>query len=627
MIIATAGHVDHGKTSIVSALTGIDTDRLEEEKSRGLTIDLGFAYSNMESGERLGFIDVPGHIRFINNMLAGVAAIDCALLVIAADDGVMPQTREHLDILNLMGIRHGIIALTKIDRCEPERITDATDEVRELVAGTFLADAEILPVSSVTGEGMETLQVALELAADEVQRRQHDGLFRLAIDRRFTIKGAGIVVTGSVFSGRASVGDEVFLMPQAIPVRIKSMHTQDQASQETGAGDRCAVNIAGNQLDLEDISRGNWLTTNPAPATDRIDVSLHILAGEQRPFSHWTPVHVHSAANHATGRAALLSPNKIEPGGDGLVQLVIEPPINVCFGDRVVIRDQAARRTIGGGIVINPNSPRRGRAREERVRLLSSLDPLDTGSSLQTLIEGSETGLEMNHLKARFNLDDDVLQTMIGETAIRLANDTWVIHPEPLARQATALLDRIDEWHDANPGKAGLPANQIRALARHLSDALFEHLLKGFIADKSLEQSGNLFNRPGRGVKLSPEEQKLWQRAEPMLQADPMKPPVLHDMAKSLNVPPKTLEKTLNQVIKTGTLVRPVKNRYFLSEALPGFIEAMHTAADDEGKFTASQYRDVTGVGRNLAIELLEYFDRQGVTRRMGDIRQIVEKS
>lgn len=627
MIIATAGHVDHGKTSIVSALTGVDTDRLEEEKARGLTIDLGFAYTDMESGERLGFVDVPGHIRFINNMLAGVAAIDCALLVIAADDGVMPQTQEHLDILNLMGIQQGVIAVTKTDRCEPSRVDEVTQEIREVVAGTFLSNAEIIPVSSVTGDGMEMLQVALELAADDIHRQRSDGLFRLAIDRRFSIKGAGIVVTGSVFSGAAAVGDELFLMPQNIPVRIKGMHTQDRQSESTVAGDRCAVNITAGQLDLEDISRGNWLTTNPAPATNRVDIELRVLASEKRPFSHWTPVHVHSAANHVTGRAALLSDNRIEPGTKGLVQLVIEPAINLCFGDRVVIRDQAADRTIGGGIVIDPYSPKRGRARPARVENLARLNPQDPATSLRTVVDYTESGIPVTELADRFNLPIEAVIENLRDDYRLFGNNELAIGPDAATQQASQLVTRIDEWHDNNPGKAGLPANQLRALARKLPDTLFSHLLEEFIENKLVEQSGNLFNRPGRGVKLSQEEQKLWQSAEPLLKADPMKPPVLHDMAKSLNVSPKTLEKTLNQVIKTGALVRPVKNRYFLSDAMPGFVKAMREAADDKGQFTASQYRDVTGVGRNLAIELLEYFDRQGVTRRIGDLRQIVEHS
>ena len=394
MIIATAGHVDHGKTSLVNALTGIDTDRLKEEKQRGLTIDLGFAYSDAESGERLGFVDVPGHTKFINNMLAGVSAIDCALLVIAADDGVMPQTLEHLEILNLLGIDHGLIALTKIDRCDELQISRTLEQISKVVSRTFLKDAEIYPVSATTNEGMETLQIALELTADEIEHRKQNGQFRLAIDRRFSIKGSGVVVTGSVFSGSISVGDELFLMPQEIPVRIRGLHTQNQEAEMAIAGDRCAVNISGQGLELELIHRGNWLTTNPAVATARVDVELAISPSETRPFSHWTPVHIHSAANHVTGRVALLETTdttRIAPGAEGLAQLVFDPPINLCFGDRIVIRDQAATRTIGGGKVINTTSPKRGRAKPERIEQLRQLNPGNIEQSLTTSDSGRDS--------------------------------------------------------------------------------------------------------------------------------------------------------------------------------------------------------------------------------------------
>ena len=250
MIVATAGHVDHGKTSLVQLLTGVDTDRLKEEKQRGLTIDLGFAYTDTETGGRLGFVDVPGHIRFINNMLAGVSAIDLALLVVAADDGVMPQTVEHLDVLQLLGIQRGIIAVTKIDRVEAHRVDEVIGELEVLTASTFLAGADVYPVSSLSGEGVDTLKLALDIAAEETARRAADGLFRLAIDRRFSVHGSGIVVTGSVFAGNVSIGDNLILMPQGTPVRVRGLHTQNQSAESATAGDRCAVNLTGNRLEL-----------------------------------------------------------------------------------------------------------------------------------------------------------------------------------------------------------------------------------------------------------------------------------------------------------------------------------------------------------------------------------------
>ncbi|MGV0034285.1 MAG: selenocysteine-specific translation elongation factor [Candidatus Azotimanducaceae bacterium WSBS_2022_MAG_OTU7] len=592
-------------------------------------MDLGFAYSDAESGERLGFVDVPGHTKFINNMLAGVSAIDCALLVVAADDGVMPQTLEHLENTNLLGIDHGLIALTKIDRCDEQQISRTLDQITQVVSRTFLKDAEIYPVSAVTREGMETLQIALELTADEIEHRKKNGQFRLAIDRRFSIKGAGVVVTGSVFSGSISVGDELFLMPQEIPVRIRGLHTQNQEADTASAGDRCAVNISGQDLELELIHRGNWLTTNPAATTARVDVELTISHAETRPFSHWTPVHIHSAANHVTGRVALLettATTRIAPGERGLAQLVFDPPINLCFGDRVIIRDQAATRTIGGGKVINTTSPKRGRAKPERIEQLRRLNPGNLEESLMALIRGEAQGIELKTIREMFNLTGPELTRCLDTSGFDIIADQLVIPETRLAAVKGELIEKLEDWHKANPGKSGLPRNKIRQMARSWHQVLFDRIVDGLIASEELLQNGNLVQRPGYGVQLNKKEMSTWQAALPHLQVDLLKPPVLHELASAIAAEPKQLEKILNQVVKTGLLMRPVKNRFFLPEAMLELKDAMSSAADDKQQFTVKAYRDQTGIGRNLSIEILEYFDRQGITRRMGDVRQIMEQ-
>ncbi len=626
MIIATAGHVDHGKTSLVHALTGVDTDRLEEEKQRGLTIDLGFAYTDSESGRRLGFVDVPGHTRFISNMLAGVSAIDCALLVIAADDGVMPQTREHLDILNLLGISHGLIALTKTDRVEPARIREVTTQIQDATHGTFLEGAEIFPVSSETGEGIETLQVALEVTAEEISARGRHGMFRLAIDRRFSVRGSGIVVTGSVFAGHLATGDELLLMPQGIPVRVRALHTRNQLSESAVAGDRCAVNITSNEVELETIHRGNWLTTNPGEATDRADVELRLSAGETRALSHWTPVHIHTAANHVTGRVALLESGKIEPGTKGMAQLIFKPSINLCFGDRVILRDQAATRTLGGGVVIDPYPPRRGRAKPERVAWLSGLTPDARHRAIIHHLTSSETGVYRATLQHIYNLTPEEVDNELSDQACLTLNEHLLITEQHLANARQGLIGKVTAWHEANPGKSGLPKSQMRKLVRNWSGELLDAVVTDLLSAGGLEQQGNQMNLKGFGVQLSSREQKVWQAAEPILREDLTKPPVLHDLAKAINIEPRALEKTLIQIVKTGRLVRPVKNRFFLIEGIEALSNALPEAAGGGDSFTVQQYRDVTGIGRNLCIEILEYFDRQGITRRAGDVRQIVSR-
>ena len=346
---------------------------MPKKKQRGLTIDLGFAYiksTAIKSTASLGFVDVPGHSRFISNMLAGVPAIEHALLVVALDDGVMPQTIEHLEILQLLNIGQGSIVLTKTDRTDPSRLAQVRHQLKQLVAGTFLQQADIYPVSALSGEGIEPLRLALEAAAEALDVQQHrgeqhleKGCFRLAIDRSFTIKGTGLVVTGSVFSGSVQQGDKVYLMPEKLALRVRGIHTQDQPATSARAGDRAALNITGNALKSTQIHRGNWLTTNLSAATDRVDALLRLTTSEQKPLAHWTPVHLHAAANHVTARLAMLESGHLAPGERGLVQLQLDAPINLCTGDRLIVRDQSAARTLGGGIVLDPWSPKRGRAK------------------------------------------------------------------------------------------------------------------------------------------------------------------------------------------------------------------------------------------------------------------------
>ncbi len=626
MIVATAGHVDHGKTSLVQALTGVDTDRLKEEKQRGLTIDLGFAYTNTETGHRIGFVDVPGHIRFINNMLAGVSAIDLALLVVAADDGVMPQTREHLDVLQILGIPAGVIALTKTDRVAPERIDVVLAEIEQLVAATFLEGAEVYPVSCLTGDGMDTLQLALDIAVEETRAKAESGYFRLAIDRRFTVRGSGIVATGSVFAGTAAIGDTLLLQPQGAQVRIRGLHTQNQEAEKTTTGDRCAVNLGSARFDVDSIHRGNWLTDNPGTATDRADMQLTLLPNEEAALTHWAPVHIHTAANHVTGRVAILEGRKIAPGESALVQLVMDQAINLCTGDRVVLRDQAATRTLGGGMVVDPWSPKRGRARQDRLAYLRQIEPANPAASLAAVIATGNAGIDVTNFGMAFNLRPDEVDELLTDVDVEHLGEALVIGTKHLAEACTQLADSLRAWHEDNPGKPGIPLNQLAGLQRKWPKPLLERVVSDLLRDNKLEQQGNQYRLPGQGVQLNAREQATLEKALPLLGDDSLKPPVLHDLAKTLGQDPKSLERILVQAVKAGMLIRPVKNRFFLPEAMQTLRAMVTEAADTEGKLSVQAYRDKAGIGRNLSIEILEYFDRQGVTRRIGETRQVIER-
>src|SRR5262245_27327937 len=338
MIVGTAGHIDHGKTTLVKALTGVDTDRLKEEKARGISIELGYAYLPLESGDVLGFVDVPGHERFIHHMLAGATGIDFALLVIAADDGIMPQTLEHVDILDLLGVSRGAVALTKIDRAEAGRSEEVAAAITELLAKTSLAGAPVFKVSAVSGEGMPNLLDHLRAEAAAFTRRAEQGMFRLGVDRCFTLAGAGTVVTGTVFAGSARVGDELMVSPSGRKVRVRGIHAQNRAAQEARAGDRCALNLAGVAKD--EVARGVWIVSPALHAPSaRFDAKIRLLPGASRALKHWAPVHLHLGAAHLTARVAVLDAEEVPPGGSALVQVVLEEPHCACHGDVFIVRN------------------------------------------------------------------------------------------------------------------------------------------------------------------------------------------------------------------------------------------------------------------------------------------------
>ncbi|MDF5823038.1 selenocysteine-specific translation elongation factor [Pseudomonas aeruginosa] len=347
MIVGTAGHIDHGKTSLLRALTGIEGDRRPAERQRGITIDLGYLYADLGDGSPTGFIDVPGHERFVHNMLAGASGIDCVLLVVAADDGLMPQTREHLAIVELLGIRRALVALTKIDRVEPQRVQQVRTQVEHLAGLRPAGASPIFPLSSSTGEGVAALREALGGLAGEVRERSREGYFRLAVDRAFSVAGSGIVVTGTAFSGQVAVGDELLLGNAGRPVRVRGLHAQNRPAQQAWAGQRVALNIAGERLALEQIQRGDWLLQAALHApTTRVDIDFRLLPDELRDFTHWTPVHLHLGTQDVTGRLALLEGEQLEPGHRAFAQLVLNAPIQALHGDRLVLRDQSAQRTL-----------------------------------------------------------------------------------------------------------------------------------------------------------------------------------------------------------------------------------------------------------------------------------------
>ena len=625
MIIGTAGHIDHGKTALLKALTGQEGDRRREERLRGITIDLGYLYASLGESDLTGFIDVPGHERVVHNMLAGACGVDCVLLVIAADDGVMPQTREHLAIVELLGIRRALVALTKIDRVEAPRVAEVRQQVEALLQAGPLAGAPIFPVSSITGEGIDALRAALIAQAADVRARSEDGHFRLAIDRTFSVTGAGVVVTGTAFAGRVKVGDELALSPAGRTVRVRGLHAQNQAAQEARAGQRVALNLAGDRLAVEQINRGDWLLNPELQApTRRIDIEFTLLPGEARELRHWTPVHIHLGAQDVTGRIALLEGECLAPGGHVHAQLLLNAPAHAVHGDRVVLRDQSAQRTLGGGRVLDPFAPPRNRHRQARLAVLRALSGETLEDILPALLPSAINGLEPASLERQFNrprrtwrLPDEAVEinTRVGPRLFE--RGTW----DYLEQSLVAALQR---FHETQPDELGPDRDRLRRYALpQLERPVYLALLEQALAAGKIEASGPWLHLPGHRVRLSEEEEALKARLWPLLESARFNPPWVRDLAGALDIEEDRVRHLLRKLSRIGELQQVVKDLFYPDSTIRQLANQILDMERQAGVIRAAAFRDQIQLGRKRSIQLLEHFDRIGLTRRFGNERKI----
>ena len=631
MIIATAGHVDHGKTELVKALTGIDTDRLLEEKARGLSVDLGFAYHTLPDNTILGFVDVPGHDNFIRNMLAGVAGIDLGLLVVAADDGVMPQTREHLAILSLMEVRQYIVALTKIDRVSSGRVYDVADQVDRLLTAQGHEGVTIYPVCAPENQGIGELMKALKSrvkAASAAWTAEHH--FRMSIDRVFTLKGVGLVVTGMVFSGAVRKGESMTLSTDGSQVRVRGIRAHNTASNGAKAGERCAINIAGRGLNKEVVRRGNWLMHPSLYApTRRIDVEVKVLASETGPLKHWTPTHLHIGADHLSARVAVLSGGAIPAGGQGLAQLVVSRDAFAVHGDTFVLRDQSAQRTIAGGRVIDPFSPKRGRARPARIAALNAMQHRNVTDALRALTDGSETGVLLTPFSVAYNLPAPRLDMLIERLSLRRVGQQSkqrVFCETQWHRLGAKVVGAVKGFHRSKPMSPGASVKDIQlALSPHIETSILEVLLGTLVEEQRLNSRGTRFHLPSHNIRISVRDQQLLDRVAPKLAPRSGTPLSLHQAAADLKVDLKTLEMTLKTASRLGKMVLIGKNRYAPTHfvAKLGVVAERLAANSADRCFTTAEYRKQTTLGRNFVIDVLEYFDQIGFTERNGNTRYI----
>ena len=630
MIVGTAGHIDHGKSSLVRALTGVDTDRLKEEKARGISIDLGFAYAPAPDGSVLGFVDVPGHEKFVHTMLAGATGVDFVLLVVAANDGIMPQTREHLAIVDLLGLDRGMVALTKCDMVAPERIVEVSTEIDNLLASTRLAGAHIVPVSSVTGEGVDHLRQELFDASAATAVRSGGGGFRFAVDRSFTLPGAGTVVTGTVLSGSVAVGDHVVVGPGGLAARVRAIHAQNRAAERGQAGDRCALNLAGERITKDAIARGD-VVIDPAlqaPAS-RIDATLQVLALETRPVGQWMPVRLHHAALEVGARVVLLGDDPVPPGGEAFVQLVLDKPVAAAVGDRFVLRDTTAQRTIGGGSFVDLRAPARKRRTPERLAQLAAGALPDPEKSLSALLEASGY-LDFGAFVRDRALSDAERETLIQHLSLlRLptAKGEFVVAPAAWLRLKTAIHATLTTFHADYPNLPGMGLERLRLqLQPRLPAPVFAALLQGLARHKEISLDGAWIRLPGHEVRLSPADEALWGKVGHYIGGEGrFRPPRVRDIAGYTGIAEPEVRRVFKLMGRMGKVDEVAHDHFFLRGTVAEIVQIMASIAAgvDGGRFTAAQLRDQLDNGRKVAIQILEFFDRHGVTIRHGDLRRV----
>ncbi|MBT2118852.1 selenocysteine-specific translation elongation factor [Dyella sp. LX-66] len=631
MIVGTAGHIDHGKTSLIKALTGVDGDRLKEEKARGITIDLGFAYLPLSDTGTLGFVDVPGHERFVHTMVAGASGIDIALLVVAVDDGVMPQTLEHLAILDLLQIRRGVIALTKVDLAPPGRLAEVGAQIRAATAGTALGDADMFPVSSATGLGIDALRERLATEARTLGERAADGRFRLAVDRVFTLPGIGLTVTGTVLSGTVRVKDQVLLSPSGLSARVRSLHAQNHAVELGRAGDRCALNLSGEDIAKDAIHRGD-MVVDPflhAPV-ERIDARLRLLPGESKPMSQWFPARLHHGASEVGVRVVLVEGEQLAPGQAADVQLVLSRPIAAAALDRFVLRDVSAQRTIGGGQFLDLRGPPRQRRTAERQAQRAALLMSDPLEAFAALLDAPPFAWDL----AAFARDRALSASRADDIAAALAPVIFADGGERIAigrphwqHFVARLVECLGAFHTANPDLQGIGRERLRlALQPRLPASAFAQALQHPDLAERIVRDGAFVRLPGHTLRLNPEREALWQAIAPLLDGEArFRPPRVRDLAWALGRQEPEVRQLLRFAARLGRADEVAHDHFFLRATMHemALIAAALAAEGADGRFTAAQFRDRLDNGRKVAIQILEFFDRQGVTLNRGTLRRV----
>lgn len=626
LVLGTAGHIDHGKSSLVKALTGTDPDRLAEEKARGITIELGFARLELPSGREMGVVDVPGHEKFVRQMVAGATGIDVVMLVVAADDGVMPQTLEHLAIIDLLGIDRGVVALAKSDLADADWLELVRDDITELLRGTSIQGAPIIAVSSRTGTGLDELKAALDEVADEAPSRQAALPMRLPVDRVFTIAGAGTVVTGTMWSGTASRDDEIELYPQGKRGRVRGVQVHSDSVTRASAGQRVAINLAG--LDLDEISRGDIVAApGSLTVTDRIDVRLTYLGvpGQDKPFVSGARVHVHHGTREVLGRVLLMGAEELACGSAAFAQIRLEEPLAPRYGDRFIIRSYSPVYTIGGGLVLDVSPPRRTVLRAHEQELLDALLAHDVPAAALGLLAARATPMSSAQIASLIGVERSLVADALNKATLerlKIGSETYFVTPEALAHVLELAQSELLAFHAQEPKSTGLAAAALKdRVDRRMDTKVFDAILAHSDAAGWLVAEQGRVRHAKAAVSALAEENSALEALVPLLRSQGLSPSGAAELANLIGQDPVVVRKALTKLVLDGEVVRLGAEMHFDASVIEGARRKLTAHLTEHGSATAAELRDMLGVSRKYAIPLLEHFDAQGVTKREGEAR------
>jgi selenocysteine-specific elongation factor len=630
IILGTAGHIDHGKTSLIKALTGINTDRLKEEQERGITIELGFASMDLPSGQRLGIVDVPGHEKFVKNMVAGATGIDIVALVVAADEGVMPQTREHMEICTLLGVKFGVVVLTKIDMVDEEMLELAMADVSDFVQGTFLENAPVVPVSAVTGAGLAGFTAALDDLCRRVPERNVSGLFRLPVDRVFTMKGFGTVITGTLISGQVQVGDPVMIYPSGVTSKVRGVQVHNDTVTVAQVGQRTAINFQG--LEKAAIERGEIVAKPGTLLTSfMLDISFHYLKSNKKPIKNRTRIRFHTGTSEVLGNLVLLDADELPPGEDTVAQVRLDTPLAVVKDDRFVVRSYSPIRTIGGGKIINPAPPKHKRFRADVVTGLNALTTLGPDELIGYHAAINEyAGVSFSNLIIMTNLTekqlDAALQALLSRKTVICSDkeNRRYIHHNTFAGLQQIAVEQLAGYHKANPLKTGMPKEELKSKCPPtVSDKLFYLTLQQLIKDQKVVLEEDSIRLTSHKVRLGGSQAELKQKILAAYQESGLTPPYFKDIANNLGMAPGEAKDVLMLLVGEEKITKIREDLYFCSRAIAEIRDKLIAFLEKYDEIAMPQFKELSGVSRKYSVPLMEYFDSNHLTLRIGDIRKL----